>query len=93
MRIFFSCSLQISLAEELQQLVAERIDYCSVDTAYEAVDSVEASGDSEMLALWWETVNAPYDGSFYIFTFILHYKPSRDRKEKSCPQLKMEIEI
>lgn len=49
------------IARELQQLVAERIDYCSVDTAYEAVDSVEGSGDSELLAHWWETFNTPYD--------------------------------
>ncbi|XP_012276298.1 uncharacterized protein LOC105697514 isoform X2 [Orussus abietinus] len=50
-----------SLVSELQQLVAERIDYCSVDTAYEAVDSVEGSGDSELLSHWWETVNTPYE--------------------------------
>ncbi|XP_015606328.1 uncharacterized protein LOC107273044 [Cephus cinctus] len=50
-----------SVAVELQQLVAERIDYCSVDTAYEAVDSVEGSGDSELLSHWLDTVNTPYD--------------------------------
>ncbi|KAI4491090.1 hypothetical protein M0802_010400 [Mischocyttarus mexicanus] len=50
-----------NLAYELQQLVAERIDYCSVDTAYEAVDSMEGSGDSELMAHWWDIVNAPYD--------------------------------
>lgn len=50
-----------NLAYELQQLVAERIDYCSVDTAYEAVDSMEGSGDSELMAHWRETVNTPYD--------------------------------
>ncbi|XP_015118262.1 uncharacterized protein LOC107041948 [Diachasma alloeum] len=50
-----------NLSEELQQLVAERIDYCTVDTAYEAVDTVEGSGDSELLAHWWETANCPYD--------------------------------
>lgn len=49
------------LVEELKQLVAERIDYCTVDTAYEAVDTVEGSGDSELLAHWWETANSPYD--------------------------------
>ncbi|XP_046828613.1 uncharacterized protein LOC124428518 [Vespa crabro] len=50
-----------NLAYELQQLVAERIDYCSVDTAYEAVDSMEGSGDSELMANWWDIVNTPYD--------------------------------
>lgn len=42
--------------------MAERIDYCSVDTAYEAVDSMEGSGDSELMAHWWDIVNASYDG-------------------------------
>ncbi|EFN78403.1 uncharacterized protein LOC105188750 [Harpegnathos saltator] len=50
-----------SLACELQQLIAERTEYCTVDTAYEAVDSMEASGDSESLDRWWETVNTSYD--------------------------------
>ncbi|XP_012258874.2 uncharacterized protein LOC105687643 [Athalia rosae] len=50
-----------NLGRELQQLVAERIDYCSVDTAYEAVESIEGSGDSELLDHWWKTFNAPYD--------------------------------
>lgn len=34
-----------------------------MDTAYEAVDSMEASGDSESLDRWWETVNTSYDGN------------------------------
>ncbi|XP_011303584.1 uncharacterized protein [Fopius arisanus] len=50
-----------NLADELKQLVAERIDYCTVDTAYEAVDTIEGSGDSELLAHWWETAQSPYD--------------------------------
>ncbi|XP_014468497.1 PREDICTED: uncharacterized protein LOC106741228 [Dinoponera quadriceps] len=50
-----------SLAYELQQLIAERTEYCTVDTAYEAVDSMEASGDSESLDRWRETVNTSYD--------------------------------
>ncbi|XP_014603463.1 PREDICTED: uncharacterized protein LOC106786510 [Polistes canadensis] len=50
-----------NLAYELQQLVAERIYYCSVDTAYEAVDSMEGSGDSELMAHWWNIVNTSYD--------------------------------
>ncbi|XP_036147499.1 uncharacterized protein LOC105834089 [Monomorium pharaonis] len=50
-----------SLACELQQLIAERTEYCTVDTAYEAVDSIEASGDSELLDCWWETINTSYD--------------------------------
>lgn len=53
---------QKSLEVDLQQLVAERTDYCSVDTAYEAVDSSEGTGDSELLEHWWETVNTSYDG-------------------------------
>lgn len=55
--------LQRSLARELQQLIAEKTEYCTVDTAYEAVDSMEASGDSESLDRWWETVNTSYDGN------------------------------
>ncbi|XP_018403683.1 PREDICTED: uncharacterized protein LOC108780463 [Cyphomyrmex costatus] len=50
-----------SLACKLQQLIAERTEYCTVDTAYEAVDSMEASGDSELLDCWWETINTSYD--------------------------------
>ncbi|EZA47879.1 uncharacterized protein LOC105286068 [Ooceraea biroi] len=50
-----------SLACELQQLIAERTEYCTVDTAYEAVDSMEASGDSELMDCWWETVKISYD--------------------------------
>lgn len=50
-----------SLACELQQLIAERTEYCTVDTAYEAVDSMETSGSSELLDCWWETINASYD--------------------------------
>ncbi|XP_018341852.1 PREDICTED: uncharacterized protein LOC108748296 [Trachymyrmex septentrionalis] len=50
-----------SLACELQQLITERTEYFTVDTAYEAVDSIEASGDSELLDCWWETINTSYD--------------------------------
>lgn len=50
-----------SLADKLQQLVAERTEYCTVDTAYEAVDSMEGSADSELLAHWREIVSAAYD--------------------------------
>ncbi|XP_020285125.1 uncharacterized protein LOC109855357 [Pseudomyrmex gracilis] len=50
-----------SLACKLQQLIAERTEYCTVDTAYEAVDSMEASGDSELLDCWLEAVNTSYD--------------------------------
>ncbi|EFN60575.1 hypothetical protein EAG_03746 [Camponotus floridanus] len=50
-----------SLACELQQLIAERTEYCMVDTAYEAVDSMETSGRSGLLDCWWETINASYD--------------------------------
>ncbi|KAL0108912.1 hypothetical protein PUN28_014193 [Cardiocondyla obscurior] len=50
-----------SLVRELQQLIAERTEYCTVDTAYEAVDSMEASGDSELMDCWWEAINTSYD--------------------------------
>ncbi|XP_011631854.1 uncharacterized protein LOC105423696 isoform X1 [Pogonomyrmex barbatus] len=50
-----------NLAYELQQLIAERTEYCTVDTAYEAVDSMEVNGDSELLDCWWETINISYD--------------------------------
>ncbi|XP_012147269.1 uncharacterized protein LOC100876919 isoform X2 [Megachile rotundata] len=44
-----------SLMIELQQLIAERTEYSSVDTAYEAVDSIEGTNDSALLAHWLET--------------------------------------
>ncbi|KAH0946146.1 hypothetical protein HN011_001262 [Eciton burchellii] len=50
-----------SLTCELQQLIAERTEYCTVDTAYEAVDSMEANGESELMDCWWETVKISYD--------------------------------
>ncbi|XP_015434637.1 PREDICTED: uncharacterized protein LOC107190356 [Dufourea novaeangliae] len=50
-----------SLANELQQLVAERTDYYSVDTAYEAVDSMEGSNDTALIAHWLETVKDCYE--------------------------------
>ena len=50
-----------SLAVELRKLVSERTEYSSVDTAYEAVDSMEGSNDSALLALWWETVKGTYE--------------------------------
>ncbi|XP_043260518.1 uncharacterized protein LOC122402068 [Colletes gigas] len=49
-----------SLAIELQQLVDERIEYCSVDTAYEAVDSIDGNNDTALFH-WWEIVKAPYE--------------------------------
>ncbi|XP_051155993.1 uncharacterized protein LOC127278344 [Leptopilina boulardi] len=54
-------SINKNFAHDLRQLVADRTDYCSVDTAYEAVDSVEGSGDSELLAHWWEIMNRSCD--------------------------------
>ncbi|XP_043462467.1 uncharacterized protein LOC122498679 isoform X3 [Leptopilina heterotoma] len=54
-------SLNKNFAQDLRQLVADRTDYCSVDTAYEAVDSVEGSGDSELLAHWLEIMNRSCD--------------------------------
>lgn len=66
--------LQKSLACKLQQLIAERTEYCTVDTAYEAVDSIEASGDSELLDCWLEAVNTSYDGNtfdLYPQTYVL----------------------
>jgi len=56
--------LQKSLASELQKLIKERTEYCTVDTAYEAVDSTETSNYSELLDCWWESVNTSYDGDF-----------------------------
>lgn len=50
-----------SLSSKLQQLIAERTDYCSVDTAYEAVDSMEGNDDSESMAQWWDAVKSSYD--------------------------------
>ncbi|XP_076233287.1 uncharacterized protein LOC143178460 isoform X2 [Calliopsis andreniformis] len=50
-----------SLTVELQQLIAERTEYCTVDTAYEAVDSIEGSNDSALLTHWWEIVKGTYE--------------------------------
>ncbi|CAL7935115.1 unnamed protein product [Xylocopa violacea] len=48
-----------SLATELQQLITERTVYSCVDSAYEAVDSMEGgTNDSALLNHWWETVKS-----------------------------------
>lgn len=47
-----------SLAVRLQQLVDERTEYSCVDTAYEAVDSMDSSNDTTLLSHWWEIVKA-----------------------------------
>ncbi|XP_033231162.1 uncharacterized protein LOC117182207 isoform X2 [Belonocnema kinseyi] len=62
---------QKNLAFDLGQFVADRTDYCSVDTAYEAVESVEGSGDSDLLAHWWEIINATCDESPNVCSRIL----------------------
>ncbi|XP_057337718.1 uncharacterized protein LOC130675850 [Microplitis mediator] len=49
------------ITDELEMLLADRVDYCSVDTAYEAVESIEADGESELLSHWLKIVNTPYD--------------------------------
>lgn len=57
-------------------MIAERTEYCMVDTAYEAVDSMETSGNSELLDCWWETINTSYDGSYNnnsIFLYLQNY--------------------
>ncbi|XP_034937887.1 uncharacterized protein [Chelonus insularis] len=46
-----------NITHELRTLISDRIDYCSIDTAYEAVESVEGSGDTELLSHWWKTRN------------------------------------
>lgn len=60
------------MARELQQLIAERTEYCTVDTAYEAVDPMEASGDSELMDCWWETIKISYDGSYTSLSSYLY---------------------
>ncbi|XP_068969846.1 uncharacterized protein [Bombus flavifrons] len=50
-----------SLAAELQQLITERTEYSCVDSAYEAVDSMESANDSALLTHWWETVKSSYE--------------------------------
>ncbi|XP_043579098.1 uncharacterized protein LOC122566214 [Bombus pyrosoma] len=50
-----------SLASELQQLITERTEYSCVDSAYEAVDSMESANDSALLTHWWETVKSSYE--------------------------------
>ncbi|XP_076762870.1 uncharacterized protein LOC143430450 [Xylocopa sonorina] len=50
-----------SLATELQQLITERTVYSCVDSAYEAVDSMEGTNDSALLNHWWETVKSSYE--------------------------------
>ncbi|XP_034183059.2 uncharacterized protein LOC117605635 isoform X1 [Osmia lignaria lignaria] len=50
-----------SLLTELQQLITERTEYSSVDTAYEAVDSMEGTGNSALLSHWWEIVKNSYE--------------------------------
>ncbi|XP_053978448.1 uncharacterized protein LOC128876266 [Hylaeus volcanicus] len=50
-----------SIAGELQQLVDERIEYSTVDTAYEAVDSMDGNNDTALLTHWSEITKAPYE--------------------------------
>lgn len=45
-----------NLAAGLKQLIAERTEYSFVDSAYEAVDSMEGSNDSALLNHWLEIV-------------------------------------
>lgn len=49
------------MAAELQQLVDERIEYSTVDTAYEAVDSMDGNNDTALLTHWSEIAKAPYE--------------------------------
>ncbi|KAK9293944.1 hypothetical protein QLX08_011280 [Tetragonisca angustula] len=50
-----------SLAAELQQLITERTEYSCVDSAYEAVDSMESTNDSALFSHWWEIVKSSYE--------------------------------
>ncbi|XP_017759617.1 PREDICTED: uncharacterized protein LOC108550382 [Eufriesea mexicana] len=47
-----------SLAGKVQQLLTERTEYSSVDTAYEAVDSMDSTNDSALLSHWWEIIKS-----------------------------------
>lgn len=55
---------QKSLAMELQQVITERTEYSTVDSAYEAVDSMDSSSEAESMSRWWEIVNTSYDGKY-----------------------------
>lgn len=59
---------QKSLAVRLQQLVDERTEYSCVDTAYEAVDSMDSSNDTTLLSHWWEIVKASDEGKLSMQT-------------------------
>lgn len=50
------------MAAELQQLITERTEYSCVDSAYEAVDSMESTNDSALFSHWWEIVKSSYEG-------------------------------
>ncbi|XP_006569963.1 uncharacterized protein LOC100578893 isoform X2 [Apis mellifera] len=50
-----------SLATEFQKLITERTEYSCVDSAYEAVDSMESTNDSALLTNWWEIVKSSYE--------------------------------
>lgn len=36
-----------------------------MDSAYEAVDSMESTNDSALLTNWWEIVKSSYEGKCY----------------------------
>lgn len=36
-----------------------------MDSAYEAVDSMESTNDSALLINWWEIVKSSYEGKYY----------------------------
>lgn len=36
-----------------------------MDSAYEAVDSMESTNDSALLTNWWEIVKSSYEGKYY----------------------------
>lgn len=37
-----------------------------MDSAYEAVDSMESANDSALLTHWWETVKSFYEGKYNV---------------------------
>ncbi|XP_017884151.1 uncharacterized protein LOC108627419 isoform X2 [Ceratina calcarata] len=50
--------IKSSLSSGLKQLIAERTEYSCVDSAYEAVDSMDGSNDSALLNHWLEIVKS-----------------------------------
>lgn len=63
------------MLSRIQKLLAERREFCTVDTAYEAIDSLNIEDQSEEA---WIVAPRPFDGILFVFVYSsLHFKNFR----------------